>query len=267
MAASSTTVTVKALPTVSFLGENTFCDGSSTTITAQGASMFLWSTGANTSSITVDVPGTYYVQATNASNCTKVDSFTVTRLNNPVVSISGDNLVCESSPHILTASGAGTYQWSTGENTEAITITPTTTTTYTVTGIDANGCSTEVSKVVNVEALPDVHISGNSTICEGDSTVFTASNGNTYLWSTGSTSNQITVSVAGNYSVTATSVNGCTASAAATLTVNPTPSASIAGSPTLCEHTTQQLVASGGQTYPWNNGSTQNTITINKGGA
>lgn len=265
-ASTNTTVTVKALPTVSFIGSNTFCDGSSTTITAQGASMFLWSTGANTSNITINVPGTYYVQATNASNCTKVDSITITRLDNPVVTISGENLVCESTPHILTASGADTYVWSTGENTESITITPAATNTYTVTGSNANGCSTEVSKVVNVEALPDVHISGINTICQGDSTVFTASNGNTYLWNTGSTSNHITVSVAGNYSVTATSANGCTASTTATLAVNPTPSASISGSPTLCEHTSQELVANGGQTYLWSNGSTQNAITINTGG-
>lgn len=259
-------VVVNSLPTISFSGDTAFCEGGSATITAQGASNFLWSTGYNTSSITVNMPGTYYVTASNAYNCSRTNSITITKLTNPIVHISGDNLVCENSSHTLTATGASTYEWSTGENTTAISIMPTATTTYSVTGTDANGCSASVSKVVNVEALPNVHISGYNTICLGESVIFTATGGATYLWSNSSTSNQITVSVPGNYSVTATSPNGCSASTSANLLVNPTPVVSISGSPTLCENSTEQLVATGGLTYQWNTGSTNNAITISTNG-
>ena len=74
------------------------------------------------------------------------------------------------------------------------------------------------------------------------------------------------MSVPGNYSVTATSANGCSASASASLLVNPTPIVSISGSPTLCENTTAQIVADGGLTYLWNTGSTDNAITISTSG-
>ena len=265
-ATASTYVTVNSLPTINFLGNTTFCEGSSTTISASGATSYLWSTGATTNTITVNTPGTYSVRALNAFGCSRTDSITVFQAQNPNIYINGDNLVCANTLHTLTATGALSYVWSTGENTPSISILPTSTTTYEVTGTDANGCVSSVSKVVNVEPQPNVLINGNNTICLGDSVVFTATGGQYYLWSTGSTADHITISASGNYTVTATSANGCTAATSAELHINPSPIAQISGPNTLCNNSTAQLVARGGTSYIWSNGSIDSVITISMGG-
>src|SRR5690606_34529601 len=56
---------------------------------------------------------------------------------------------------------------------------------------------------------------GNTTLCEGDSVLLTASAGQTYLWSNGKTTRSIYAKNSGNYGVTVTDASGCAASAAA----------------------------------------------------
>lgn len=265
-ASTSVNVTVNTLPTINITGNRSFCEGGSTTLTASGAASYSWSNGSTSNTISITQPGTYVVTARNALNCSNTDSVVVTILDNPVITINGNDLICQGTPNTLSAQGGANYVWSTGENTSSITITPNSTTTYSVTGTDAHGCSSNVSKVVNVEALPNVHITGENVICSGESQVFTVSGASSYLWSTGSTDNSITVSNGGNYSVTATSEHGCTASTSASLIVNPTPVVTISGSNTLCENTTETLAAHGGVLYSWNTGSTDSAIVITDGG-
>lgn len=265
-ASVSATVTVNALPSLTITGNRYFCDGGTTTLTASGASTYLWSTGSNSNNITISTPGTYFITVSNSLNCQKTDSVVIIRQDNPVITISGDNLICEGSNDFLTANGANTYSWSTGENTASILVSPTQTSIYTVTGTNAWGCQASVSKVVNVEASPTVHITGYTTICQGEVTTFTATGGTSYQWSTGSSSNQITAANAGIYSVTATSQHGCTNSTSAELTVNILPNVTISGPNTICEHTTETLTANGGVSYLWSDGSTDNTINISNSG-
>ena len=145
-----------------------------TTITAVGASSYLWSTGAQTGNVNISTTGTYYVTATNAQNCSKTDSIYVKVNPNPVVTVAGSNHVCSGSAVTLTASGANSYSWNTGETSAEISIAPVANTTYSVTGYDTNGCSTTVQKVVNVETPPVVQILGERVICQGQSTILTA---------------------------------------------------------------------------------------------
>jgi hypothetical protein len=77
-----------------------------------------------------------------------------------------------------------------------------------------------------------VNITGNNTICVGNSASFTATGGGTYLWSTGATGAVISnLTAAGTYSVTVTSAAGCTSSCSRTLTVNQTPTVSAGADP------------------------------------
>ncbi|MBE0639915.1 MAG: T9SS type A sorting domain-containing protein, partial [Bacteroidales bacterium] len=73
----------------------------------------------------------------------------------------------------------------------------------------AFGCVASCEFVIVVNPLPVVTISGNFEICDGESTILTASLGASYLWNTGATSRSITVTDAGEYSVVVTDVNGC----------------------------------------------------------
>jgi len=261
-------ITVNPLPNVVFNGNTTICSGTTTTITAVGASSYVWSTGAQTGNVNIAQTGTYYVTATNALSCSKVDSVFVKVNPRPVVQISGSNHVCAGSAQTLTASGANSYQWSTGEVGSDISIAPTTNTTYSVTGYDTNGCSTMVQKVVNVEDVPVVQILGNRTICQGQSTVLTALGGTSYVWSNGNNTQDIAVfpNISSSYTVTAFSDFGCTATSTAVVTVNALPSIIFSGNNNICQGESTQISVSGGNSYVWSTGATGNSITVSAPG-
>lgn len=266
-ATASVTVTVNMLPTVIINGNTSFCQGQSSTISVIGGNSYLWSNGATTNSITVSTPGTYSVSVTNSLNCQRTDSVNVVVWDNPVVNISGNSLICEGESTALIASGAATYVWNTGENSAAITVLPTETTTYSVIGYDANGCGSTVSKVVNVEALPEVQISGVLSICHGDTTTLTSSSASAYLWNNGATTQQINASAYGIYTVTVTSNSGCQSSASVTVVDNPMPVFTTNGVSSICENTTAELSVTGDDnSYLWSTGSTDTQITISSGG-
>ena len=265
-AVSAAAVTVNVLPSIVFNGNTSVCQGQSTTIVVTGGNTYVWNTGATTNSISVSEPGVYKVNVTNSLNCMRSDSVSVVVWENPTVHVAGANLLCQGATATLTASGAETYLWNTGEAGASILVMPEQTTTYNVTGYDANGCSATVSKVVNVEALPQVYISGVLAICHGDSTTLTSSDAYSYVWSTGSTENSITVSNQGAYTVTVTSENGCQAMASASVVDRPLPVFDLSGNSFLCENTTEVLTVTGNNEYLWSTGETTSQITISTGG-
>ena len=260
-ASTSVTVTVKVLPSINFSGNTSYCEGSSTTISVTGGNNYMWSTGSTNSSITVSTPGTYFVTATNSLGCSRADSVHVTQLALPTITLQGNNNICAGETSTLTATGAAQYVWNTQDVGSVISVMPQTTTVYTVTATNAQGCSTTASRTV-----PNVQIAGALTICQGETTTLTASGGFSYMWSTGSNMTSIQASENGNYTVIATAVNGCQASQTVTLTVNPVPIMSIQGNPTLCANESQTLTASGAVAYVWNEGTTTDHLTINTSG-
>lgn len=262
---TSVIVTLKALPLITFNGNFTFCEGGSTTVTASGGNSYIWSTGVNTPAATFNDAGTYTVTATNSLGCRSSKSVDIIMNETPLITISGNEHLCKGDTGTLTAHGGTKYYWSTGEQDTGISIHPTGTTTYTVTGFNAAGCSSTTSKIVEVEELPDVQISGNLTVCQGDIATLIASGGDSYMWNNGDKSDSIHVTVPDIYHVTATSNTGCSASTTATVTVNPLPDVTISGNATLCTNETQTLTAAGGISYLWNTGDTTENITISEG--
>ena len=89
--------------------------------------------------------------------------------------------------------------------------------------INPNGCIDTAITTITVNPPPVVSISGNTSVCEGASTILTASGGTTYQWSTGDTASAITISPAvdTSYTVTAIDANGCENTSIANITVNP----------------------------------------------
>lgn len=262
----SATVTVNIVPSISILGNRSFCEGSSTTLTASGGSYYTWSTGDNTASVNISTVGTYSVTATNSLGCQNSETVTVTAMGRPYISISGRSSICSGETDTLTAGGASQYIWSTGESSSSIHVMPTANTTYSVTGTGYNGCTATVSKVVNINERPNIQINGVTTICEGESTTLTAIGGVSYHWANGSTSNHIEVSQSGNYAVMGTNAAGCSNNTSLVVTVNPIPRISLTGATTFCENTTSTIMANGGSSYHWSTGSGQSTITLNTSG-
>ena len=261
-------VTVNPIPNITIAGTNTICFGQSTTLTASGGTSYTWTPGGTVaSSITVNPTTTtvYNVTGSNAFGCTKTVSVQVVVNGLPTVS-STSTTICFGNSGTINASGASTYTWSTGTVAGGITVNPSTTTTYTVTGTNVNGCTNTAVGQVLVNALPSVLInSGNPvSICNTQTVTLTGSGGITYTWSTGSNSGNINVSPTSNttYTLTGTAATGCSNTAVTTVSVNALPSITITGPNTVCNGKSIVLTGNGGTSYTWSPGGAATSITV-----
>ncbi len=137
-------------PTVS-VNSGTICSGNNFTIVPSGASTYTIQGGSNV--VTPISNSSYTVIGTSTTGCvsanTATSSITVNAL--PILSASTNNtLICTGQTANLTASGATSYTWNTTATTSVITVSPTVTTIYTLTGTDANGCTANTSITQNV---------------------------------------------------------------------------------------------------------------------
>jgi hypothetical protein len=247
----------------------TICNGESATLTATGGASYLWNTGETSASITVNpnLSTSYTVTAFNtAATASDDDSVTVTVNDLPVTNAGNNISIFEGDSATLTASGADSYTWSTGETTSSITVNPSSTTTYTVIG-NSNGCESLDDITVSVETENiNANAGANVTICNGESITLTATGGTTYLWSTGDTTATIEVSptTSSSYTVTAFSANGSASDDdSVTVTVNEIPVADAGNDVVICFGNETTLTASGGTIYLWSTGETTQNITVN----
>ncbi len=129
--------------------------------------------------------------------------------------------------------------------------------------------SLTISQVDNPVAAASISPNGPTIFCTGSNVILTASAGASYSWSTGATSQSITVNATGNYSVTVTNASGCQASASQSVTVNTPAAASISanGPTTFCAGSNVVLTASAGSSYNWSTGATSQSITVNATGS
>ncbi|MFN0187817.1 MAG: gliding motility-associated C-terminal domain-containing protein [Bacteroidia bacterium] len=213
----SITILPSFVPTISSSNGSALCNGAALTLTAQSGSNYLWSTGATTNSIVVNVAGSFQVSVTNAAGCRGTSTpFVVTVQSNPIATIAAaTDTICPNQTTLLTASVANSYQWSTGATTQSISAGPG---SYSVTVTGIGGC-TATSLVQTIYSYPvsTPVISPNGTLIlfQGDSVLLQASGCSAYVWSNGSTGSSIYVNATGNYTVVGTSSNGCTATSSA----------------------------------------------------
>jgi hypothetical protein len=153
------TVTYTSSLAVSITASNTVCSGQAILITAGGASSYTWSTGATTSTIaptpTANISYTVIGASGTCSN-TAIKSITV----NPsptVTAVSNASLICTGQTATLTASGANSYVWNPSGSGSTIVVSPTITSSYTVNGTDANGCSSLSVITQSVSLCTDVN--------------------------------------------------------------------------------------------------------------
>ncbi|MCH8331164.1 MAG: gliding motility-associated C-terminal domain-containing protein [Bacteroidetes bacterium] len=252
--------TYPTLPIANAGTDVTICQGTNTTLNASGAAGggYTWSptTGlsdpnianptANPNSTTI-----YVVTVTDINGCQDIDSVTVTVVPSPTADAGPDVTICQGDSTTLTASGGTGFLWSTGETTASITVTPISTTTYSVTVSDS-ACSDIDSVTVTLNSLPVVVLTGNNIICVGDNTTLTVSGGISYLWNTGDTTQSITVSPSGDSTYSVEAFNSCGSSAdSITITVNPLPNANAGNDTSIVLGSSLQLSGSGGTLYSW----------------
>jgi uncharacterized delta-60 repeat protein len=120
-----------------------------------------------------------------------------------------------------------------------------------------------------ISPISNITPSGATTFCQGGNVILTSTSAANYLWSTNETTQSITVSTSGNYSVTVTDGNGCSAtSSSMPVTVNPLPTATItpSGATTFCQGNSVTLTSSAATSYLWSTGEITQSITVSNAG-
>jgi len=267
-ASQAVSVTSNPSPDIIPNGPTSFCQGGSVMLDAGIFFTYQWSTNSTTETISATTSGTYTVTVSLVNGCTGTASIgvTVNAAPTPTITANGSTTFCSGGSVMLDAGAWTSYHWSTGASSE--TISASTSGNYMVTITDANGCTGMASQTVTAYANPTPFITGNTSICNGNSTTLSTDTYISYNWSTSATTEAISVSTSGSYSVTVTDNNGCTGMASQTVTVNnnPVPNITYNGPTTFCQGGSVTLTAGSYSTYLWSNGATTGSISASAGG-
>ena len=253
-------VTVNPIPVVNAGPDVSICTGGSTTLTATGATTYSWAPGGQTTAAITVTPAattTYTVTGTSLG-CTSTDAVTVTILANAPINAGPDVAICAGASTTLTATGGVTYSWNNGLGVgNNFSVSPAVTTTYTVVGTNAAGCTGTDAITVTVNPLPTVNAGADQTVCAGTAVTLSGSGAATYTWNNGVTNGvAFTPAATTTYTVTGTSAAGCINTDQVIVTVNPLPTVNAGIDQTVCAGTAVTLNGSGAATYTWNNGVT-----------
>ncbi|MDP3147259.1 MAG: T9SS type A sorting domain-containing protein [Bacteroidota bacterium] len=245
-----------------------YINGVSTVTVAQGVPTITSSTGpfkilsygSSTGLSAGGLMGDYRIYSTALTSTAVLAIYNETTAT-PTVLVSGSNSVCLNQSVTLTASGASSYTWNTASTNSSIAVSPTITTSYTVTG-GVGTCTNSAITSVTVNSLPSILVNSGA-ICAGNSFTMNPSGASTYTFSNGNAI--VTPTANSSYSVTGTDANGCVSSnpAVSSVTVNPSPTVTAVSSTSiLCVGQTASLTASGATTYTWNTTSNNTVIAI-----
>lgn len=269
-------ISVVDVPLADFSYAGPYCqsDANATVTFAPNASGGVFSSTAglvfvNSASGEVDnaasTPGPYTVTNTiTAAGCPSTSAVNTITINAAPVTTVNNETVCDGVPATLTGSGADDYVWSDASILGTLTVSPSASTQYTVTGTTA-GCSSSAISTVTVNLAPTVTVD-NVTICDGDAGTLTGAGAMTYLWSDASTANTLNVSPLTTTSYTVTgATSGCSADAVGTITVSATPVVTTADAG-VCSGLPATLTANSTiptTTYGWSTAAIGASITVN----
>ncbi|MGL4597793.1 MAG: PKD domain-containing protein, partial [Bacteroidia bacterium] len=182
-------ISVFSLPNVG--SDTTLCMGQQLTLDAGNpGSNYAWSTGATTQTIQVTTTGIYWVDV-SSGNCSFRDSITVNFLPVPFVDLGNDTAICPGGQFSLDAGNPGaTYVWSNGDLTQ---ISQIDTAGMVYVTVSIGSCFTSDS--MNVDFLPSVDLGRDVSLCDltAGAVLDAGFPGSQYVWSTGATTQQITV--------------------------------------------------------------------------
>ncbi len=179
-----------------------------------------------------------------------------TTVSPAAITVAGNNSICIGAVSNLTAGSNNTYTWSTGSNASSISVFPTNTTTYVVSGTNLSGCTSTAAITVTVDNTPTVTaISSNTTngSCPNSPLTLSGQGATTYTWTGGITNGvSFTPTISNTYSVAGTNACG-TASTSISVSIHPIPpiTASV-NNPTVCSGSSVILNGGGGVSYVWN---------------
>ncbi|PBQ31004.1 hypothetical protein CNR22_04205 [Sphingobacteriaceae bacterium] len=203
------TISVNTSPTV-VVSNSVICAGEQVNIVPSGADTYSITGGSFTLSPTTTT--SYSITGTNLNGCLSSNTAITTVSVNatPTLSLNSPT-ICSGNATTLIPSGALNYTISGGN----FTVSPVSTSFYTVTGTDVNGCASQpLTTTVTVNGLPIVTVaSSNATICSGETATLTANGATTYTWSSLENTPDIVfssgVALSATFTVSGTDLNGC----------------------------------------------------------
>ncbi|MCK9498804.1 MAG: PKD domain-containing protein, partial [Bacteroidales bacterium] len=234
-ASANTDITVNPNPTITASSNSPVCVGNDIVLTANGSggTSYAWSGPASFTASTQNPTitnaqtthgGTYTVSLTNSvTGCSASANTDITVNPNPTITASSNTPICVGNDIELSANGSGgtSYAWSGSDsytsNAQNPTITNAQTThggTYTVSLTNSGtGCSASASTSVTINNNPSIDLGEDIISCPNEVVVINAGGtGLSYLWSNSAISQSININTAGDYSLTVTDANSCTAS-------------------------------------------------------
>ncbi|MBL7944085.1 MAG: T9SS type A sorting domain-containing protein, partial [Flavobacteriales bacterium] len=220
-------ITVNELPdVVANASTPVVCAGNELILFGTGAESYVWGGGVTDGMGFVPVASNNYtVTGTDNNGCSNADVIFVEVVLIPVVEANASSpFVCLGNDVTLTGSGAATYNWNNGV-TDGEPFSPVLTATYTVVGIDENGCSGTDQITLEVYTPPVVTANANTVeVCAGGEVVLYGSGALEYQWSGGAIDNQpFQPAASGNFIVTGADEVGCIDTDEIYITVNQLP--------------------------------------------
>jgi hypothetical protein len=283
----SSKISVNAPPTITVVNNRpaSICVGSSLALTTNYDNNVTWvnqqanANVANTQQLAATTAGTYFVRYRDVSGCDFTSNSITLAVNplpqTPVVTNTKPTTFCQGDNTTLQVSNDNVqYNWTGGQAGKVITAT--TSGAYFLTVTDQNGCTSAQSNTVIVTAnpvpvKPVIATSGSTVFCADRTITLTAPQNVAYQWTSGQTSQAITLNQSGNFSVRTTNQFGCTSvqSDAVTVQVNPLPqipTVSATGATTFCEGNSVTLNANSPVGVVWSSGQTEKSISVNRSG-
>ena len=226
------------------------------------ASAYLWSTGANTPTLSVSLPGNYWLRLTDENGCTSRTDFTVGLRPGPTVDLGPDASACQTKT--LDAGPGAAYLWSTGATTRQITVTATG--LYHVRVRDEAGCEGRDTVSVVVSQPPVNALPPTAGFCPGQTlTLSTGNDQDPHSWNTGATTPTLTVGAPGTYTVRV--VRGaCEVVKSVEVTQYGEVSVNLGDNLTACKSVVLDAGNIGAASYLWNTGAQTRTLAVTQAG-
>jgi gliding motility-associated-like protein len=265
---------VEVLPATSgivqFSGAMDFCEGSSTIIsTVDVYNTYLWLDGSILSTFEADESGIVSVIVTDANGCEIQGDTLLTELAPPSVNIVSDTLLCAGDQiQMLAIHDPGVLLWS-GIGVDGIasdTVVISQSGVYAVQVTNTAGCSSSASVTIS-DVVINPQISGTAGFCNGDSTLISGPDNYLYMWSDGSTTQQIIVDTPGQYMLTVTDNLGCTGTSSVQIDEWALPQVNIVGTDYFCESGFTTLESDQPfNAYSWSTGSDSSSAVLSTAG-
>lgn len=216
------TLNIHPLPTANAGADIYVCIGDSKPLQGTGGTIYSWSPATALSDPNSDAPFTnptdttlYILTVTDNFGCKDKDSMQVNVLNLPTITSGAPYNICDDDTIQLSVVGATSYVWNENNTLSNLNVPnpfayPSITTTYIVVGTDDYGCKNDTTVTVTVTPLPPTNIEGNPSICKGETVFLTANGGQSYVWSTGDSTQGISFQPQSSGFIYCTaSANGC----------------------------------------------------------